>query len=137
MTPDYKALREAAEKATPGPWLALPSPPMDGYEYYWVQAQPNPILRGFTKEIARVPHTDQEHDAIFIAAANPSTIISLLDALAASEAKLEKARDALGPLACTCAEKNGDDCSRSPDEPFCIEVACPFFNAATTLKDIT
>ncbi|MDQ2255070.1 ead/Ea22-like family protein [Enterobacter soli] len=76
---DKQALREAAEKATPGPWrMAL--------------TKFNGITHGkfsFTKEdiIASSP---EKRNAIFIAAANPATVLALLDELEA--AKQDSAR---------------------------------------------
>ncbi|MGI1290723.1 ead/Ea22-like family protein [Enterobacter kobei] len=71
---DKQALREAAEKATPGPWrMAL--------------TKFNGITHGkfsFTKEdiIASSP---EKRNAIFIAAANPATVLALLDEIAGLE----------------------------------------------------
>lgn len=71
---DKQALREAAEKATPGPWrMAL--------------TKFNGITHGkfsFTKEdiIASSP---EKRNAIFIAAANPATVLALLDEIAELE----------------------------------------------------
>ncbi|MGU4290173.1 ead/Ea22-like family protein [Escherichia coli] len=74
---DKRALREAAEKATPGPWRRA-------------STQFNGITHGkfsFTKEdiIASAP---EKRDAIFIAAANPATVLALLDELEAAEKRI-------------------------------------------------
>ncbi|HDT2074706.1 MULTISPECIES: ead/Ea22-like family protein [Enterobacter] len=80
---DKQALREAAEKATPGPWrMAL--------------TKFNGITHGkfsFTKEdiIASSP---EKRNAIFIAAANPKAVLALLDEL---EAKDKRLNDILTP----------------------------------------
>ncbi len=39
---------------TPGPLVAMASIPQEGFEAYWIKAQPNRAMRGFTKEIGSV-----------------------------------------------------------------------------------
>ena len=72
-----QALREASEKATPGPWRRSIT-------------QFNGITHGkfsFTKEeiIASSP---EKRDAIFIAEANPATVLALLDELEAKDKRI-------------------------------------------------
>lgn len=80
---DKQALREAAEKATPGPWrMAL--------------TKFNGITHGkfsFTKEdiIASSP---EKRNSIFIAAANPATVLALLDELEAKDKQIADLKEA-------------------------------------------
>jgi hypothetical protein len=76
---DYEALREAAEKATPGPWRRSGS---------WIMA-PSRYLVALWGEGWKV----EEADATYIAAANPTTILALLDRLQAAERVVEAARE--------------------------------------------
>jgi hypothetical protein len=110
MTPDYKALREAAEISKTQPW------PCDWY------SQSSAGLCG-------LHHSDK----LFVSLCSPTTILSLLDALAASEAKAATARnDALEKAAKVSKLHIHEDCE------------CPVCNAAKVtaarilaLKDIT
>ena len=57
---------------TPGPWQSIGSHESEGFDCYWIKAQPSPALRGFTKEIAAVtgPQAGEaEANACLIAAA--------------------------------------------------------------------
>lgn len=78
MTVDKDKLRQLAEAATPGPWFASPS-----HDHYKV-LQDNDS--GLLPEIAGV---DERVDVAFIAAANPATVLALLDELAACKAGAE------------------------------------------------
>ncbi|EFU5275497.1 ead/Ea22-like family protein [Salmonella enterica] len=75
MTIDKQALREAAEKATPGPWEME-------QENIWFTDED-----GYTKHLVYVQQGDdvddkQDHyNTAFIAAANPATMLALLDEL--------------------------------------------------------
>lgn len=83
-------LRELAQAATPGPWEWVD--PGDTYM---------PVLTGETANVCDFGDSEQfypiegtppsDADCAFIAAANPTVILSLLDALDAAEAR---ARDA-------------------------------------------
>lgn len=39
---DTDTLRKRAEAATPGPWACTRSIPQEGFECFWIKAQPNP-----------------------------------------------------------------------------------------------
>ncbi|EAM5232607.1 ead/Ea22-like family protein [Salmonella enterica] len=75
MTIDKQALRKAAEKATPGPWEME-------QENIWFTDED-----GYTKHLVYVQQGDdvddkQDHyNTAFIAAANPATMLALLDEL--------------------------------------------------------
>jgi hypothetical protein len=84
---DYDDLRRLAEAATPGPWEArtetghpgvLAIVPDGGFD--WVCSLQVSNRPGFRR------------DAAFIAAANPQTVLALLDALAAKDAGCERLR---------------------------------------------
>lgn len=57
---------------TPGKWEAIGSHESEGFDCYWIKAQPSPMLRGFTKEVATVTGPqggEAEANARLIAAA--------------------------------------------------------------------
>lgn len=60
-------------KPTPGPWIAIHSIPEEGFECFWLRAQPGGgICRGFSQEIGTIngPQSgEQEANARLIAAA--------------------------------------------------------------------
>ncbi|EGK8715734.1 TPA: dATP/dGTP pyrophosphohydrolase domain-containing protein [Escherichia coli] len=82
---DYQALREAAEKATPGNWW------IDSHGQAMVSFIDNEVLEVFVTDNKRdaVRHEDtgnlsrwrNDNDATFIATANPATVLALLDEL--------------------------------------------------------
>ncbi|EIK7095361.1 ead/Ea22-like family protein [Escherichia coli] len=80
---DKRALREAAEKATPGPWE------MEQENIWFTDAE------GYTKHLIYVQQGDdvddkQDHyNTAFIAEANPATILALLDELEADKEQIK------------------------------------------------
>ncbi|HAO2749941.1 TPA: DUF551 domain-containing protein [Escherichia coli] len=82
---DYQALREVAEKATPGNWW------IDSHGQAMVSFIDNEVLEVFATDNKRdaVRHEDtgnlsrwrNDNDATFIATANPATVLALLDEL--------------------------------------------------------
>ncbi|EMZ4243481.1 ead/Ea22-like family protein [Salmonella enterica] len=82
MTIDKQALRKAAEKATPGPWE------MEHENIWFTDAD------GYTKHLMYAQQGDdvddnQDHyNTVFIAAANPATVLTLLDDLVAAEKRI-------------------------------------------------
>lgn len=86
---DYQALREAAEKATPGNWW------IDSHGQAMVSFIDNEVLEVFVTDNKRdaVRHEDtgnlsrwrNDNDATFIAMANPATVLALLDELEAAQ----------------------------------------------------
>ena len=96
-TPDLAELRRLAEAATPGPWEA------DGLEVCQHWSLPEPWRAVVNAEITCGPYCyggsarpiERDEDAAFIAAANPSVVLALLDAAAerdALAAKVERVR---------------------------------------------
>lgn len=79
MTPDRAALRATAEAATPGPWTA-------GDWHVWAKTSEG------NREVCGMGGHDHIADADFIAAADPSTVLALLDALDAAEAEVARLR---------------------------------------------
>ncbi|MFO3919835.1 ead/Ea22-like family protein [Enterobacter hormaechei] len=75
---DKRALREAAEKATKGQWAVE----FDD-EVYSTDCVNN-------EQIAMVFSENEVRDAAFIAAANPATVLALLDELEAKDRRIEE-----------------------------------------------
>ncbi|EAB4390783.1 ead/Ea22-like family protein [Salmonella enterica] len=89
MTIDKQALREAAEKATRGPWE------MERGNIWFTDED------GYTKHLAYVQQGDdvddkQDHyNTAFIAVANPATMLALLD----EDLQLQRGKDAIEAVA--------------------------------------
>lgn len=81
---DHAELARLTEAATPGPWFETEGHPSG--RTYGIHAEAGPVVafRGIAK-----PHGQGEHNAAFIAAANPATVLALL----AENAALRAARD--------------------------------------------
>ena len=89
---DKQALREAAEKATPGNWW------IDSHGQSMVSFIDNEVLEVFTTDNKRVAvrHEDtgnlsrwrNDNDATFIATADPATVLALLASLEAAEKRI-------------------------------------------------
>ena len=67
---------------TPGPWQAIGTDPAEGGDWFWIMAQPNPAMRGFTKEIGTVSGSQADP----MQAANARLIAAAPDLLEALEA---------------------------------------------------
>ncbi|MEI9582321.1 ead/Ea22-like family protein, partial [Enterobacter asburiae] len=84
---DKRALREAAEKATPGPWYVHDKPCEDGN--YGIDTSDKEFLAeavvwwGFARQSIW-----RDEDAKFIAASNPTTVLALLDELEAKDKRI-------------------------------------------------
>lgn len=77
---DTKKLREFAEAATPGPWRHNPAP--THHEPVWrVEHTARGANRGAQFVVANVDGTEKNDvaNAAFIAAANPQTVLNLMD----------------------------------------------------------
>ncbi|EOX8515702.1 ead/Ea22-like family protein [Salmonella enterica subsp. indica] len=85
MTIDKQALREAAEKATPGNWRRASS------LFNGITVTPFSLCG----EEVTLAHTVEKRDAEFIAAANPATVLALLD----ENIKLQREKDAIEAVA--------------------------------------
>ena len=83
---DKRALREAAEKATPGVWVYLPKNTSIEYDYGSDDSQ------GSVTYMDSGDFTQKQTDlnGAFIAAANPATVLALLDELEAAEKRTVK-----------------------------------------------
>ncbi|HFD7108311.1 TPA: ead/Ea22-like family protein [Enterobacter cloacae] len=89
---DKRALREAAERATPGNWW------IDSHGQAMVSFIDNDVLEVFATDNKRaaVRHEDtgnlsrwrNDNDATFIATADPATVLALLDELEAAEERI-------------------------------------------------
>lgn len=96
---DKRALREAAEKATPGNWW------IDSHGQAMVSFIDNGVLEVFATDNKRaaVRHEDtgnlsrwrNDNDATFIATADPATVLALLDELEAKDKRNERAMSLL------------------------------------------
>ena len=88
MTDTKEELRKLAEAATPGPW-----------NYYDDSLSTGRIeIVALGKTVTRIYRSVPEEDganAEFIAAANPKTVIALLDTIEAQAALLKQAKSAL------------------------------------------
>lgn len=99
-TPDLAELRRLAEAATPGPWEA------DGLEVCQHWSLPEPWRAVVNAEITCGPYCyggsarpiERDEDAAFIAAANPSVVLALLDAAAERDALAAKVERLTGEL---------------------------------------
>lgn len=95
-TVNKQALRALAEKATPGPWVRDEgndvSVSEDGDEGYWEWQEAGPAqfhdMRG----------EQAGADADFCAAANPDTVLALLDEIEALQAERERLRSIISDL---------------------------------------
>ena len=92
---DKRALREAAEKATPGVWVYLPKNTSIEYDYGSDDSQ------GSITYMDSGDFTQKQTDlnGEFIAAANPATVLALLDELEAKDKQIAElvAREVLLP----------------------------------------
>lgn len=83
---DKRALREAAEKATSGPWVYLPKNTSIEYDYGSDDSQ------GSITYMDSGDFTQKQTDlnGAFIAAANPATVLALLDELEAKDKRISE-----------------------------------------------
>ncbi|EEG6733259.1 ead/Ea22-like family protein [Salmonella enterica] len=82
---DKRALREVAERATPGNWRRTSS------QFNGITVTPFSLCG----EEVTLAHTVEKRDAEFIAAANPATMLALLD----ENIQLQRGKDALEAVA--------------------------------------
>lgn len=84
---DYKHLRELAEAATPGLWVSAVT-----RQFAWVETVPEFDLHRFDIQAETVANVELKNDdAEYIAAANPQTMIALLNERDALQARIDKA----------------------------------------------
>ncbi|MCU6241182.1 ead/Ea22-like family protein [Enterobacter asburiae] len=85
---DKRALRESAKKATPGPWDIA----RNGKTITSNQSHPVAVI---TEDFHRfLANGKTGGDAEFIAAANPATVLALLDELEAKEKQIADLKEA-------------------------------------------
>ncbi|KKY90244.1 hypothetical protein OA46_04565 [Enterobacter cloacae] len=90
---DKRALREAAEKATPGPWGIA----RNGKTITSNQSHPVAVI---TEDFHRMLANGKTGgDAEFISAVNPATVLALLDELEAKDKSISFLKDQLAQLA--------------------------------------
>jgi hypothetical protein len=70
---------------TPGPWQAIGTDPAEGGDWFWIKAQPNAAMRGFTQEIGAVNGSQSDPTQ----AANARLIAAAPDLLEAAAALVE------------------------------------------------
>lgn len=104
---DKRALREAAEKATPGVWVYLPKNTSIEYDYGSDDSQ------GSITYMDSGDFTQKQTDlnGAFIAAANPATVLALLDELEAKDRSWAAQDDHINQQADqieSLEKKNGD-----------------------------
>lgn len=68
-------LKQAALAATPGPWFAMPICEVS----QWVDVVARDKVGGYSLPFVACKHFDSEVNAAYIAAANPATILALLE----------------------------------------------------------
>jgi len=87
MTPNasWDQCKALAEKHTDGPWVLIGSHPNEGFDCWWVRAQPSPALRGFTKDIAAItgPQASDEQAANAHLIAAAPELLEALDLMVA------------------------------------------------------
>ena len=103
---NYDDLRAKALAATPGPWYAADWDEDDGSDTTTVEAREPEVISpgqsniwpdGIARRRVAITHDGERplEDSAFIAAANPATVLSLLDEIAAQyRAGFEAAREA-------------------------------------------
>lgn len=94
-------LRSLAEKATPGPW-SLDYDHRDGGAHQIIyQYQGRTLTLAFMSTSSDDDDDSSDHDAAFVAACDPQTILALLDALSAAVTR-EEAEERLTDTALKC-----------------------------------
>lgn len=115
MSDKYTELRRLAEAATPGVWVKRSHPMMPSF----VQAQRLNPSDPYDIEIMGEDDTlypTREADVDFIAAANPTTILALLDELAAPQALNKRIAEEIRRLAAKCGDQSwADEMRREAD----------------------
>ena len=86
--PDLDKLYELAQAATPGPWSWA------GSSYINAVSMTNPENATVVCEMASVDDQEARNDAAYIAAADPTTILALIDRCQRAETALREIRTA-------------------------------------------
>ncbi|HIF3244448.1 TPA: ead/Ea22-like family protein [Salmonella enterica] len=121
MTIDKRALREVAEKATPGNWRRTSS------LFNGITVTPFSLCG----EEVTLAHTVEKRDAEFIAAANPRTMLALLD----ENIQLQREKDAMEAVALALLDELKTAKSRITElEKIATDYALKFQKAQDALK---
>lgn len=95
---DLQVLRALAEKASPGPWwIGSHGHSMSDRDHKTV-FQAVDLIKPAVRhpETGNLSHWPNDWDASFIAAANPETVLSLLDTIETLQSECERLRNLLG-----------------------------------------
>ena len=87
---DKHALREAAEKATPGKWERGDGNGNGGELYVYCDDALGSAVCEMTSEYNAIPKYQRINNLNFIAATNPTTVLALLDELEAKDRRIEE-----------------------------------------------
>ena len=103
MTTDHNELRALALAATPGPWRVGRGSKSRVYAPYHVQPDGHAIARTYGSELNGIGVADLTGpvniaDAAYIAAANPATVLALLDEVEAAHAARREAQTRVAEL---------------------------------------
>lgn len=110
MTPHLPALEAIAKAATPGPWGRAPDP----CHYDTLSTIVGNCHR--IAEIGGVSVDEQDANAAYIAAANPETVLALIEMIRALEAERDAAVSRVRAKHCPEMER---DCTRGCEGGFC------------------
>lgn len=91
---DYQALREAAQLATQGEWVAFIS---SGTGTYAVHTPGDKRCEDVIKWTGFDGQNNAENNARYIAAANPAAVLALLDELEAAENRIDELEPLMAP----------------------------------------
>jgi hypothetical protein len=94
-------LKQAALAATPGPWFAMPI----GEVSQWVDVVAHDEVGRYSLPFIACKHFDSEANAALIAAANPSTILALLECVDALRALMDDDADLSEGYWCDWSDK--------------------------------
>ena len=99
---NHDELRKLAEAATPGPWefdgyqMISKDPSLNYGTRIVLDAEEGHVYSEYSSDAASLDVTPQNAD--FIAAANPSAVLALLDENARLRAQVGELKEALGPI---------------------------------------
>lgn len=108
-SPDWAELRRLAEAATPGEWSYEPDDEWSSMG--WLMS--DQLILALILARIEGDSAQQADNAAYIAAANPNTILALLDERAALLARAEKAEAALADMTTAAAETDSANCGLS------------------------
>jgi hypothetical protein len=83
----WMGARDMSAQHTLGPWKFIGTDPAEGGDWFWINTQPNPAMRGFTKNIGVVNGSQSDPEQLANArliAAAPELLAALWAALSAA-----------------------------------------------------